>query len=56
MEKLRLGKIEGEDKVGVVNGIEWKEVGGEILKIEGVMMKGKGRMKVKGNISEVMKE
>ena len=45
-----------EDQVGVVTGLAWTEVGGELLTIEGVMMPGKGKMTVTGNLSDVMKE
>ena len=40
--RFRYGQIEGEDQVGVVTGLAWTEVGGELLTIEGVMMPGKG--------------
>jgi ATP-dependent Lon protease len=52
----RYGEAELEDQVGVVTGLAWTEVGGEILTIEGVMMPGKGRMTVTGNLRDVMKE
>ena len=42
--------------VGVVTGLAWTDVGGELLTIEGVMMPGKGRMTVTGNLRDVMKE
>lgn len=54
--RYRYGEAELEDQVGVVTGLAWTEVGGEILTIEGVMMPGKGRMTVTGNLREVMKE
>jgi ATP-dependent Lon protease len=54
--KYRFGEAEGEDQVGVVTGLAWTEVGGELLTIEGVMMPGKGRMTVTGNLRDVMKE
>ena len=54
--KYRYGEAESEDQVGVVTGLAWTEVGGELLTIEGVMMPGKGRMTVTGNLKEVMKE
>jgi hypothetical protein len=54
--KFRYGEAEGEDQVGVVTGLAWTEVGGELLTIEGVMMPGKGRMTVTGNLRDVMKE
>tara|TARA_R110002110_G_scaffold34834_5_gene118147 strand:- start:2037 stop:4502 length:2466 start_codon:yes stop_codon:yes gene_type:complete len=54
--KYRFGEAEGEDQVGIVTGLAWTEVGGELLTIEGVMMSGKGRMTVTGNLRDVMKE
>ncbi len=54
--KHRYGEAELEDQVGVVTGLAWTEVGGELLTVEGVMMPGKGRMTVTGNLREVMKE
>jgi ATP-dependent Lon protease len=54
--RYRFGEAEGEDQVGVVTGLAWTEVGGELLTIEGVMMPGKGRMTVTGNLRDVMKE
>src|SRR5690606_38263660 len=54
--KFRHGQIDGEDQVGVVTGLAWTEVGGELLTIEGVMMPGKGKMTVTGNLRDVMKE
>jgi len=54
--RYRYGEAELEDQVGVVTGLAWTEVGGELLTIEGVMMPGKGRMTVTGNLREVMKE
>jgi ATP-dependent Lon protease len=54
--KFRYGEAEQEDQVGVVTGLAWTEVGGEILTIEGVMMPGKGKMSVTGNLRDVMKE
>jgi len=54
--KFRYGEAETEDQVGVVTGLAWTEVGGELLTIEGVMMPGKGKMTVTGNLKDVMKE
>ncbi|MFC0245637.1 endopeptidase La [Falsochrobactrum ovis] len=56
VERYRFGQIDGEDQIGVVTGLAWTEVGGELLTIEGVMMPGKGRMTVTGNLRDVMKE
>ena len=44
------------DMVGVSNGLAWTAVGGDILKIEAIKLKGKGGLKVTGNLGEVMKE
>ena len=54
--KYRYGEIEDEDKVGMVTGLAWTDVGGELLTIEGAMMPGKGKMTVTGNLRDVMKE
>ncbi len=54
--KYRYGEIDGEDRVGVVTGLAWTSVGGDILTIEAVKMPGKGRMTPTGNLKEVMKE
>jgi ATP-dependent Lon protease len=54
--KFRFGEIEDEDKVGVVTGLAWTDVGGELLTIEAAMMPGKGKMTVTGNLRDVMKE
>ena len=54
--KYRYGEVEADDLVGVVTGLAWTDVGGELLTIEAVMMPGKGRMTVTGNLRDVMKE
>ncbi len=54
--RYRYGEVELEDQIGVVTGLAWTEAGGELLTIEGVMMPGKGRMTVTGNLRDVMKE
>ncbi|NDW03451.1 endopeptidase La [Jiella pacifica] len=54
--RYRYGEAELDDQVGVVTGLAWTEVGGELLTIEGVMMPGKGKMTVTGNLKDVMKE
>jgi ATP-dependent Lon protease len=56
VSKFRYGEVEEEDQVGVVTGLAWTDVGGELLTIEGVMMPGKGKMTVTGNLRDVMKE
>ncbi len=54
--KFRFGEAEREDQIGVVTGLAWTEVGGELLTVEAVMMPGKGKMTVTGNLRDVMKE
>jgi ATP-dependent Lon protease len=49
-------ELDSQPSVGVVTGLAWTPVGGELLTIEGVMTHGKGRMTVTGNLKEVMKE
>jgi len=54
--KFRYGEAETEDQIGIVTGLAWTEVGGELLTIEAVAMPGKGKMTVTGNLRDVMKE
>jgi len=54
--KYRYGEAELEDQVGIVTGLAWTEVGGELLTVEGLKMPGKGKMTVTGNLRDVMKE
>ena len=54
--KYRYGEVEGKDLIGVVTGLAWTDVGGELLTIEAAIMPGKGRMTVTGNLRDVMKE
>jgi ATP-dependent Lon protease len=54
--KYRYGEVEEQDQIGVVTGLAWTDVGGELLTIEGAMMPGRGKMTVTGNLRDVMKE
>ena len=56
VQKFNYGEIEEENRVGVVTGLAWTEVGGEILKIESVVMPGKGKMQITGKLGDVMQE
>jgi len=56
IQKYKFGELESEDKIGVVTGLAWTEYGGEILKIETVIMPGKGRMQITGKLGDVMQE
>ena len=53
---IRKKEIEEENRVGVVTGLAWTEVGGEILKIESAIMPGKGKMQITGKLGDVMQE
>ncbi|MCZ4268017.1 endopeptidase La [Rhodobacteraceae bacterium G21628-S1] len=54
--KYRYGLAELEDQVGVVTGLAYTSVGGELLSIEALRLPGKGRMKTTGKLGDVMKE
>jgi ATP-dependent Lon protease len=56
VKKYRYGETEAEDMVGVVTGLAWTEVGGEILTIESVLLPGKGNIKQTGKLGDVMQE
>ncbi len=56
VKKFRYGLAEQEDQVGVVTGLAWTSVGGDLLHIEALKLPGKGRMKTTGKLGDVMKE
>jgi ATP-dependent Lon protease len=56
VQKFKYGEIEEDDKVGVVTGLAWTEVGGELLSIETLVMPGKGKLELTGKLGDVMKE
>ncbi len=56
IRKYRFGSAEQEDMVGVVTGLAWTEVGGELLSIESVVVPGKGKMIITGKLGDVMQE
>ena len=56
IKRFRYGEIEAEDMVGVVTGLAWTEVGGELLTIESLVLPGKGNMKYTGKLGDVMQE
>ena len=56
VKKFKYGEIEDVDKVGVVTGLAWTEVGGELLSIETLVMPGKGKLELTGKLGDVMKE
>jgi len=56
VRKCRFGLAEEEDQVGVVTGLAWTEVGGELMQIETALMPGKGKLTVTGQLGDVMQE
>jgi ATP-dependent Lon protease len=56
VKRFRFGEVEAEDMVGVVTGLAWTEVGGELLTIESVTVPGKGKATATGKLGDVMKE
>jgi len=54
--RFRHGEAEKEDMIGMVTGLAWTEVGGELLTIESVTVPGKGRVTSTGKLGDVMKE
>ena len=54
--KFRYGLAEKDDQIGVVTGLAWTQVGGDLLSIEALRLPGKGRMKTTGKLGDVMKE
>jgi ATP-dependent Lon protease len=56
VRKFSYGETEAEDMVGVVTGLAWTEVGGEILTIESVTVPGKGKVQTTGKLGDVMQE
>ena len=56
VKKFRYGKTENDDLVGVVTGLAYTEVGGDILNVEAVMLPGNGKIKATGKLGDVMKE
>ncbi len=54
--RLERDKYENNDVAGVVTGLAWTSVGGDILFIESILSKGKGAMNITGNLGKVMKE
>ena len=56
VRRFKFGLAEEEDQIGVVTGLAWTSVGGDLLSIEALRLAGKGRMKTTGTLGDVMKE
>ncbi|GGE33438.1 endopeptidase La [Psychroflexus planctonicus] len=55
-QKVNLNSYENNEVAGVVTGLAWTSVGGDILFIESTLSKGKGNLNITGNLGKVMKE
>ncbi|GAA9525238.1 endopeptidase La [Helicobacter pylori] len=53
---FEIDPIDKENKIGIVNGLAWTPVGGDVLKIEALKIRGKGELKLTGSLGDVMKE
>ena len=56
VKRFRFGEIDATDQVGVVTGLAWTEIGGELLQVEAVKVPGKGKITATGKLGDVMKE
>jgi len=56
VKRFRFGEIDQDDQVGVVTGLAWTEMGGELLQVESVKVPGKGKITSTGKLGDVMKE
>ncbi len=54
--RFREGQIEEKDQVGLVTGLAWTQVGGELLAVETAIMPGKGKLTITGKLGDVMQE
>ena len=55
-EKYESEKIDEDNQIGVVNGMAYTSIGGDLLKVEASVMKGNGKLQLTGKLGEVMKE
>lgn len=56
VKQYRFGLAEAKNEIGVVTGLAWTEVGGELLQIETALTPGKGKLTVTGQLGDVMQE
>ncbi|MGX8699050.1 MAG: endopeptidase La, partial [bacterium] len=54
--KFKPERLAGKDAVGIVNGLAWTQVGGELLEVECAVLEGSGKLELTGNLGDVMKE
>ena len=56
VQRFDFGRAESENEIGLVTGLAWTEVGGELLQVESTLVPGKGQLILTGQLGEVMKE
>ncbi|MBK5911633.1 endopeptidase La [Rhodothalassium salexigens] len=56
VRRYRFGQAEREDQIGMTTGLAWTEVGGELLTIEALLTRGKGKIQTTGKLGDVMQE
>jgi ATP-dependent Lon protease len=56
VQKFDFGRVEAEAEVGLVTGLAWTEVGGDLLQIEASLLPGKGQLILTGQLGDVMQE
>lgn len=58
LEKIvfEIDNVDKENKIGIINGLAWTSVGGDVLKLEAIKIKGKGTLTLTGSLGDVMKE
>ena len=56
MQRFDYGRAEAENEIGLVTGLAWTEVGGDLLQIESTLVPGKGQLILTGQLGDVMKE
>ncbi|MEZ4871786.1 MAG: endopeptidase La [Bdellovibrionales bacterium] len=54
--KIKFGKIDGKNEIGITNGLAWTEVGGDLLVVEVSVVPGRGKFIITGSLGDVMKE
>jgi ATP-dependent Lon protease len=53
---FEIDEVDKENSVGIVNGLAWTSVGGDVLKVEAIRIQGKGGLQITGSLGDVMKE
>jgi len=56
VRRFKFGQVEKDDQIGLVTGLAWTEMGGELLVTEATIMPGKGKLIITGKLGEVMQE